>query len=214
MKKNTHRELEIILENHKKWLTNEGGKRANLSGANLNGAYLMDANLRGADLSGANLNGAYLMDANLRGADLRGADLMGANLSDAELRGADLMGANLSDANLSDATYSNIQCPGKGSFTAFKKLNNNIIAELIIPAKAKRSSATNRKCRASEAKVVKMWDLYTKEEMLESYSRHDSTFVYEKGKTVKPTEPFCEDRWNECASGIHFFITLKEAEEY
>jgi len=75
MKKNTHRELEIILENHKKWLTNEGGKRANLSYAEL--SY---ANLSGANLSGANLRGANLSGANLRG-----------------------------------ATYSNIQCPGKGS---------------------------------------------------------------------------------------------------
>ena len=51
MQKNTHRELEIILENHKKWLTNEGGKRANLSGAELSYANLSGANLRGATYS-------------------------------------------------------------------------------------------------------------------------------------------------------------------
>jgi uncharacterized protein YjbI with pentapeptide repeats len=82
---------------------------ANLRGANLRGANLVDANLRGANLRGAdlvdaNLRGANLVDANLRGANLRGADLRDANLVDANLRGADLRGANLVDANLRGAT--------------------------------------------------------------------------------------------------------------
>ena len=90
----------------------------NLRGADLRGAYLQDADLRGAELRGADLQGANLQDADLRGADLRsaelrGADLQGAdlqdaylrgaNLQDADLRGADLQGANLWGANLQDA---------------------------------------------------------------------------------------------------------------
>ena len=44
-------------------------------------------------------------------------------------------------------------------------------------------------------------------------SSHDTEFVYEKGKKVKP------DAWDgnplvECSSGIHFFITRAEAERY
>ena len=86
--------LQKILEAHKKWINSEDdGVRANLSGADLRGA-----NLRGANLSGADLRGA-----NLRGADLREADLRGAYLSDADLSDADLRGAYLSDADLSDA---------------------------------------------------------------------------------------------------------------
>lgn len=42
----------------------------------------------GALLSGANLHGADLRDANLSGADLHGALLRGANLRDADLHGA------------------------------------------------------------------------------------------------------------------------------
>jgi hypothetical protein len=81
---------------------------ANLSGADLSGANLRDANLRvanlrGADLSGANLRGANLRVADLSGADLRGANLRGANLSGADLRVANLSGANLHSANLSGA---------------------------------------------------------------------------------------------------------------
>ena len=102
-------ELKNILDKHLKWLRGEnGGKRANLSGANLSradlfGANLSGANLSGADLFGANLSGADLSRADLSGADLFGADLSGANLSRANLSGANLSGANLSGANLSGA---------------------------------------------------------------------------------------------------------------
>ena len=43
-----------------------------------------------ADLSGADLRGAYLSRADLSGADLSGADLRWADLSGADLSGADL----------------------------------------------------------------------------------------------------------------------------
>ncbi len=74
-------DLKETLRLHQMWLRDEeGGKRADLRGANLRGADLRDANLEGADLEGAdlrdaNLRGADLRDANLRGADLEGADL-------------------------------------------------------------------------------------------------------------------------------------------
>jgi len=211
---------------------------ANLSDADLSGAYLSDADLSGAYLRGANLSGAYLSDADLSGAYLRGADLSDANLSGAYLRGADLSDANLSDANLSGANlrganlsdadlsgaylrdvlhnentaFFALQCPEVGSFTAWKKANGHIV-QLTIPAKAKRSSATTRKCRASEAKVVKIWDA-SGNEVQECTSTHDKNFIYKVGKTVKPTEPFDDDRWNECSTGVHFFITRGEAEQY
>jgi len=82
--------------------------RANLSGAdlvgaNLGGAILSGANLSGADLSGANLSGADLAHANLGGADLTEANLSGAGLGGANLSGADLVSANLSGSNFADA---------------------------------------------------------------------------------------------------------------
>lgn len=42
----TQEELNMILDKHEKWLNNEeGGEKADLSEANLNGAYLHGANL-------------------------------------------------------------------------------------------------------------------------------------------------------------------------
>jgi len=99
----TENEIKEILENHQKWLNNDGGKKADLSGANLRGANLRGANLRGANLRGADLRGANLSGADLSGADLSGADLSGANLRGANLNGADLRGANLNGANLNGA---------------------------------------------------------------------------------------------------------------
>ncbi|EAF3280372.1 hypothetical protein CS571_02615 [Listeria monocytogenes] len=58
-------ELDIILENHGKWLLNEGGERANLSNADLKNTNLKFADLRFANLSIANLRGVDLSDANL-----------------------------------------------------------------------------------------------------------------------------------------------------
>jgi len=72
----TPEELAVILESHKRWLSDEDdGQWADLRGANLQGA-----DLQGADLQGADLRGADLRRANLRGADLQGADLQGADL--------------------------------------------------------------------------------------------------------------------------------------
>ncbi|EAC4160350.1 Serine/threonine-protein kinase B [Listeria monocytogenes] len=92
-------ELDIILENHGKWLRNEGGEKADLSNADLKNTNLRFANLRLADLRGADLSYANLRGANLRFADLRGADLRFADLSNANLSIADLSYANLSWVN-------------------------------------------------------------------------------------------------------------------
>ena len=206
---------------------------ANLSDANLSGANLSDANLSGADLRYANLRGANLSDANLSGADLRYADLSGANLRGANLRyadlryadlsGANLRGANLSDANLSGADLSGIitnhytafyhlQCPEEGSFIGYKKAGSCIV-KLLITEDALRSSATSRKCRASKAKVLDITHIKTGVTVNTATSDYDNTFIYKVGEEVK-VDNFDTDRWNECSTGIHFFITKQEAIDY
>ena len=105
----TPEQLAVILGKHRLWwLSKDGGEKANLGGAdlrnaNLRGANLGGADLRNADLSNADLGGADLRGANLRGANLGGADLRGANLGGANLGGADLRNANLRGANLGGA---------------------------------------------------------------------------------------------------------------
>ena len=186
-------ELQKVLENHILWLNYKGGERADL---------------RGADLSYADLRGANLRDANLSYADLRGA-----NLRDADLRGANLSGANLRYADLENVQYDEsttffaLQCPEEGAFVGWKNCQHGVIVKLLIPEDAKRSSATSRKCRASKAVVLEVIGAD------EGLSHHDTDFVYKVGEEVV-ADSFDDDRWNECSHGIHFFITRKEAENY
>ena len=191
---------------------------ANLCGANLCDADLCDANLcgaylRGADLRGANLCDADLRGANLYGADLRGADLRGANLCDADLRGANLYGADLRGANLRDAKGCYLSCPTEGSFIGWKKASGHIV-KLRIPEDARRSSATGHKCRCDKAYVMEIQNMDgTKATEDTVRSDHDKNFVYTVGATVEVPD-FDDNRWNECAPGIHFFIDRREAVEY
>ena len=204
-----------ILSKHQKWLNGEaGGERADLSGADLSRADLSEANLSRADLSGADLSGADLSGADLRGANLSGADLRGADLSGADLRGANLSGAENTDSviwNLYTSFYP-LQCPENGSYTAYKKANG-LIVELEIPADALRSSATSRKCRASKARVISITDVSGNPAGDSVASDYDSNFVYRVGEMVEVPD-FNTDRWNECAPGIHHFITRAEAVRY
>ena len=197
-------ELNEILTKHKQWLFGEyGGQCADLSGANLIGADLSGANLIGADLSGVNLSGVNLI----------GADLIGVNLSGVNLSGADLSGADLSGAKTNHYTsFYHLQCPEEGSFIAYKKANNYII-KLLIPEDALRSSATSRKCRASKAQVLEIANNKTGAQINLIHSDHDVNFIYEVGEVVE-AKNFDTDRWNECSTGIHFFITKEEAVNY
>lgn len=199
------KELKEILEKHRKWLSKEeGGEMADLGCADLRCANLRCADLRCAYLSRVNLSRAYL-----RGADLRGADLRGANLSDANLSGVNLSGVKYDEKTAFFAQ----SCPEEGAFIGFKKAGGKIV-KLLIPEDAKRSSATSRKCRCSKATVLSITNLDGSDAGIESVpSDKTSNFVYKIGKTLE-VKDFDEDRWNECSTGIHFFITRDEAVNY
>ena len=208
--------------------------RANLSRAKLIKAKLSGANLSGADLNGANLSKAKLIKANLRWADLSGADLNGADLSwadlsrahlsKADLRKTDLRETNLYAANLRQTKLDGVminggtqffafQCPSEGSFIGWKKTGITII-KLLIPEDAQRSSATSLKCRCSKAEVLDIQNLDgSKHYFSRVQSDYDSNFIYEVGKTVEVSN-FDENRWEECSSGIHFFMSREVAVNY
>jgi len=186
---------------------------ADLRGADLRGADLCEANLRGADLCEANLREANLRGANLRGADLRGADLCEANLRGANLRGADLREADLCEADLCEAKGTYMACPTDGSFIGWKKASGYIV-KLQIPEDARRSSAGGEKCRCDKAFVIEIQNFDGTNADIETVcSDHDENFVYAVGATVEVSD-FDDDRWNECAPGINFFIDRRAAVEY
>ena len=211
--------LKEILKKHEMWLKGEeSGERADLSDVNLRGA-----NLRGADLRYANLKDANLRGADLRYADLRYANLIYTNLSDANLKYADLRNTNLSDAEVRNANLTNVKinmytigyhlaCPEEGSFIGYKKAGGCIV-KLLILEDAKRSSGTTMKCRCDRAKVLDIENIETGLKVMEVSSDHDSSFMYRVGEIIE-VDNFDDDRWNECAPGIHFFMNRENAINY
>lgn len=152
----TNEELKTVLEKHKKWVNGNGGEIANL---------------RGADLSEANLRGAR--------------DL-----------------------------FVPFACPDSRSFICWKKCRGEIIVKLLVDADAKRSSATGRKCRCSSATVLAIENIEGTPAGVDcALSKHDESFEYRVGEKVSVSD-FDGNRWNECAPGIHFFITREEAVRY
>ena len=195
---------------------------ANLSGANLYSADLSGADLSRADLSGANLSGANLSGANLYSADLYSADLSGANLSGASLSGANLSGANLSGADLysanlsgalnADLVIARTRILGEGDLIGWKKCQYGKIVKLLIPKDAKRSHAFGRKCRAEYADVLEISEGKTAKSNSDTNSSV-KPLTYKAGERVVAHE-WCEDFTQECAAGIHFYITEIEAKNH
>jgi uncharacterized protein YjbI with pentapeptide repeats len=187
---------------------------ADLGRANLSCAYMHSANLSCADLSEAILYDADLRYTNLHGADLNYADLSNTNLQDANLGCADLREASLSNANLCSANISNT----KGSLIEYRKgkmlteaiigykqCKNGIIVTLEIPRGAIVFSINGGRCRTNKAKVIAIdgSDRAFSQYKYMSYYINDEFTIYDFN---------CEYN-QECAEGIHFFMTRKEAEK-
>ena len=218
-------------------LTSADLTSADLYGANLYGANLTNANLTGADLRLVNLFGADLTRADLIGVDLRLANLSGADLSyadltysnlrrdiltDTDLYGANLTGADLTGTNLIDSEleYANLtdtildekeQCR-KGivlteSMIGYKKSDEGKIITLEIPICAKVFSINNNKRRTNKVKVI---DMQGETELSSCY---DTNFKYHVGDEIEIYN-FDENYNVECGTGIHFFSTREEAENY
>jgi hypothetical protein len=181
---------------------------ANLSYANLSYADLSSADLGSADLSSADLSYANLSSADLSYANLSYANLSYANLSSANLSSANLGYADLSYAVNADYAISVTRVCAEGDIVGWKKCRGDIIVKLLIPKDAKRNNSFGRKCRAEFADVIEIFGAE------KAISKEDSNFIYEVGKRVTPTKPFDEDFTKECSTGIHFFITRLEAENY
>ena len=158
---------------------------------------MIGANLRG----GANLSGADLRYANLRGADLRYA-----NLSDADLRSADLSGADMIGANLPE-----FQIPQEGTLVAWKAVVGGV-AKIEVPAEARRTACLiNRKCRAEFVRTIEI--VVCGEHAFAAPGLRDASVIYRVGEITKP-DSYDDNPAVDCAHGIHFFLTRKEAEEW
>jgi hypothetical protein len=238
-------ELKAVIEKHGKWLRDEeGGSRADLSGANLGGADLSRADLRGADLRGADLSGADLSRADLRGADLRGADLRGANLggadlsganlggadlrgaylSGADLRGADLRGANLGGADLRGANLGGADL--RGAYLSGAKSDDNtrwphfqLPQGELVAWKKVDGKIVQLRIPAEAQRTASLVGRKCRAEYAVVVSIEGGEPVSTRGLLYREGETVRPDSYDddpkvECAHGIHFFATRAEAEEF
>lgn len=133
--------------------------------------------------------------------------------SEANLYGANLRRADLCGADLCEAKGAYMACPTDGSFIGWKKASGYVV-KLQIPEDARRSSAGGEKCRCDKAYVAEIQNTDgTKADIEAIHSNRGNNFVYTVGATVEVPD-FDDDRWKECAPGIHFFIDRRVAVEY
>lgn len=207
---------------------------ASLSMAEFNGAELYRCDFGLARLNSSTFIGAKIFDCNFFGANLCSVQFIDANIGYANFENSMINDHTdftcVIARHLKDMPYIPMVCPEEGEFVAWKVVlastedfvdgvrHTPVLVKLLIPADAKRSSGFGRKCRASKAKVLEICNLDGREINWKfGYRIHsvwDWDFNYEVGKIVEPEEPFNEDRWSECASGIHFFLNRQEAIEY
>ena len=178
------------------------------------GADLTGSSIMNAGLDGCSLRKVIFENANLYGACMRGCDMTGCNIKGANLFAAVLEHAVLDDIVSDENTqWFRMHCPETGPILGYKKCVNDRVVQLLIPADAKRTSATLPSCRCSKAKVLSIKSFDETEEFEEAWSLVDENFVYRKGQWVE-VKDFNEDRWMDSTTGIHFWMERKEALGY
>ena len=130
-----------------------------------------------------------------------------------------MFAAVLEDANLEgiisdeNTKWFRLYCPEEGAFLGYKKCMYGRLVQLLIPADAKRTSATMNCCRCDKAKVLTIKSFDYKESYDEAWSMVDEDFVYRVGEWVE-AKNFNPYRWYDSTGGIHFWLTRAEAWAY
>lgn len=187
---------------------------------------------------------AYMDDFTFDDCVFRHCDFSRCNMRDITFKGCSFYDCDFERAELPpffhpntmedciNVPYMPMACPEEGEFIGYKIASSeqrictsgfvmpyenlgpaNVLVTLKIPADARRSSAGGRKCRCDKAKVIGLEFFGTHEGANVAYSKFDARFEYHIGEEISVPD-FDENRWHECASGIHFFINRKEALQY
>lgn len=199
---------------------------ANFYKSNLNDSDFIQAFMENTKFREVIFYGASFYRIVIHNCSFREADFYDASFSKVRFDNVDLFSSNFNKAVFNvayaDKTDFNeainvthpMACPSEGEFIGWKKCPGDIIVKLKIPADAKRSSAFGMKCRTNKAEVLEIQNL--EGETLDisfAISDYDPHFTYTIGE-IKEEPNFCEDRWKECAPGIHFFVDRKAAVDY
>lgn len=180
-----------------------------LNGVNFENSSVENTLFDGCPMRRANFKNAFMRTASFRYCDMRECNIEGANLFGAVLEFANLEGIISNE----DTQWFRLRCPETGAFLAYKKCVNDRLVQLLVPADAKRTSATMPSCRCNKAKVLTIKSFDYTERFDEAWSLVDENFVYRVGQWVE-VKDFNEDRWQDSTTGIHFWLTREEAKAY
>ena len=191
---------------------NFGG--SDISRTNFNNSDMFMVNMQYANIELADFTDANLTDATFRDTGIENTDFSSADMSGTDFRGSRFKNVNLENVYMNEYTTGiTMSCPEKGSFIGYKKAQDKIVM-LEITEDAKRSSATTLKCRCSKAKVLAIKFLDGSISKVEYVvSDYDPSFIYEVGEIIEVPD-FDNDRWSECSTGIHFFMSEELARKY
>lgn len=206
---------------------------ANFDRSNLDGAKFIRCRLFDASFANSSLIETEFRMSNLENVSFTSASLVHTKFDDYNNKDANSINWDCAELYGVDHTpYISMACPTEGSFIGWKKCRwfrkhcktdgsgtcetsvDYVIVKLLIPEDAKRSSGTGKKCRCDRAYVLDIQDFEgnTIPDSAHVYSIYDPTFEYKIGALVLPKrDNFCRDRFQECASGIHFYIDRRAA---
>lgn len=166
--------------------------------------------MSGCEISKTKFNAGYWADV-----DATVASFKSCEMTDLSIERCTFTGSNFHKIKKENVAFDSITigyynaCPTHGSFIGWKVARGHLI-KLLIPKDALRSSATTNKCRASKAKVLEVTRLKDGEKVKGVPSSRDIQFIYKVGKTMEVPD-FDKNRWEECSTGIHFFIDKEAA---
>lgn len=194
-----------------------------LCDANFDCAFITQCCFLNVNLFESSMMHSQMLETMFSCSDLTSIDFTFCDMVHCSAEKSNFSGSRIGDNNFKEIHASNrtafydICCPEEGAFVGFKKARcygAEVIVKLLITENAKRGSACSRKCRASEVKVLGIYDLDRNElpnVVASSYWKYG--FHYKVGETIS-IEDFDENRWNECSTGIHFFLTFDEAARF
>lgn len=230
----TEDELNQMLENRKEGerldVVDRVLENMDLSGRDLSNIDFGESTFNSVNLDGTNLDHSsiyktWFTDCSMRGTILTNADMREASLRHMDMTNADISGSNLFAAILEYAILDGVKddentqhyrmrCPEEGAFIGWKCCTELRVVQLLIPADAKRVSATMNTCRCNKAKVLSIKSIDETVKYDWAQSTVDPEFYYEVGKWVEPANRFEEDRWMDSSPGIHFFMERQECVDY
>lgn len=203
----------------------------------------MDCSFRASELRGILFDGCWFMHSVFDEAYIQGSCFRTCNIDTCGFLRTTIKRSIFDNCTITNTSlacvnecegvdlYVSLACPSEGAFIGWKQAelrrqfggvdvsNELILVKLLIPEDAKRSSATSNKCRCDKAKVLGFYKMSGDEikylgPECRVISIYDEDFEYHVGETVTPICVFDDNRWEECASGIHFFVDREAAIRY